>query len=229
MHGKTVLIAGATGGLGVSVTKAVLARGASVIATYVVDAELEPARAAVGGGAGIAFEKVDVGDEAAVQRLIASRPRLDALIQLVGGFAMSPTAETPLADFRAQLEINLISGFILCKHALAKMIPQGYGRIVTVGSRTGVAPSARSAAYAASKAGVVAMTQAIADETRGSDVTANCVLPSIIDTPANRRSMPRADYAKWVNPDSLAEVICFLASDAARDLRGAAIPVYGSA
>jgi NAD(P)-dependent dehydrogenase (short-subunit alcohol dehydrogenase family) len=228
MNGKTILIAGATGGLGVAVTKSVLARGATVIATYIVDAELEPARRAVGAGA-VRFEKVDVGDEPAVQRLIAGLPRLDALIQLVGGFAMSPTAETPLAEFRKQLEINLISGFILCKHALAKMGPQGYGRIVTIGSRTAIAPSGQSAAYAASKAGVIAMTQAIAAETSGTDITANCVLPSVIDTPANRGSMPGADFARWVNPGSLAEVICFLASESARDVRGAAIPVYGGA
>jgi NAD(P)-dependent dehydrogenase (short-subunit alcohol dehydrogenase family) len=109
------------------------------------------------------------------------------------------------------------------------MLAQDYGRIVTIGTRTAVAPTAQTAAYAASKAGVIALTQAIAAETSGTGVTANCVLPSIIDTPANRRSMPNADPTHWVKPDSLAGVICFLASDAARDQRGAAVTVYGSA
>jgi NAD(P)-dependent dehydrogenase (short-subunit alcohol dehydrogenase family) len=229
VRGKTVLIAGGTGGLGVAVTQAALAQGAIVTVTYLVDAELEPVRAAAGAGAAVTFVKADVGSEAAVQTLIAGLPRVDALIQLVGGFAMSPTAETTLADFQSQLDINLITTFLLCKHVLPKMQLQDYGRIVTIGSRTAVAPSGQTAAYAASKAGVIALTQAIADETRGTGVTANCVLPSVIDTPANRRAMPAADQTRWVKPASLAGVILFLAAEAARDQRGAVIPVYGSA
>jgi NAD(P)-dependent dehydrogenase (short-subunit alcohol dehydrogenase family) len=229
VRGKAVLIADGTGGLGVAVTQAALAQGAVVTVTYLVDAELEPARAAAGVGAAVTFVKADVGSEAAVQTLIAGLPRVDALIQLVGGFAMSPTAETTLADFQRQLDINLITTFLLCKHVWPKMQLQDYGRIVTIGSRTAVAPSAQTAAYAASKAGVIALTQAIADETRGTGVTANCVLPSVIDTPANRRAMPTADQTHWVKPASLAGVILFLASEAARDQRGAVIPVYGSA
>ncbi len=227
MRGKTALIAGGTGALGVAVAKAAVARGAIVTVTYIIDAELEPARAAVGPD--VTFVKADVRREADVQATIEALPRLDILIQLVGGFAMSPTAETPLDGLTAQLDINLVSSFLLCKHALAKMTAGGYGRIVTVGTRTAVQPTGQAAAYAASKAGVIAMTQAIADETRGTAITANSVLPSIIDTPANRRSMPNADPTKWVKPESLADVICFLASELARDIRGAALPVYGSA
>lgn len=227
MRGKTALIAGGTGALGVAVAKAVVARGAQATVTYIIDAELAPAQAAVGDG--VSFVKVDVRREADVRAVIDALPRLDILIQLVGGFAMSPTAQTPVGAFSDQLDINLVTTFMLCKHALAKMTAGGYGRIVTVGSRTAAIPTGRAAAYAASKAGVIAMTQAIADETRGTGITANCVLPSIIDTPANRRAMPNADPAPWVKPESLAEVICFLASEAARDVRGAALPVYGSA
>jgi len=227
VRGRTALIAGGTGGLGVAVAKAAVARGAIVTVTYVVDAELEPARAAVGHG--VTFVKADVRRESEVRAVIDALPQLDILIQLVGGFAMSPTVETPVGAFSDQLDINLVSTFVLCKHALAKMTAGGYGRIVTIGSRTGALPTTQAAAYASSKAGVVAMTQAIAAETRGTEITANSVLPSIIDTPANRRSMPNADPTHWVKPDSLAEVICFLASAAARDIRGAAIPVYGSA
>lgn len=227
MRGKTALIAGGTGALGVAVAKAAVARGAIVTVTYVIDAEVDAARAAVGPD--VTFVKADVRRESDVRTVVETMPRLDILIQLVGGFAMSPTPETSLGAFSDQLDINLVSSFLLCKHALAKMIAGGYGRIVTVGSRTAVRPAGQSAAYAASKAGVIAMTQAIADETIGTAVTANCVLPSVIDTAANRRSMPQADPTHWVKPESLADVICFLASAAARDVRGAAVPVYGSA
>jgi NAD(P)-dependent dehydrogenase (short-subunit alcohol dehydrogenase family) len=227
MRGKTALIAGGTGALGVAVAKAAVARGAIVTVTYIIDAELEPARAAVGPD--VTFVKADVRHEADVRATIEALPRLDILIQLVGGFAMSPTADTPLGKLTDQLDVNLVSSFLLCKHALAKMTAGGYGRIVTVGTRTAVQPTGQAAAYAASKAGVIAMTQAIADETRGTAITANTVLPSIIDTPANRRSMPNADPTHWVKPESLADVICFLASELARDIRGAALPVYGSA
>jgi NAD(P)-dependent dehydrogenase (short-subunit alcohol dehydrogenase family) len=227
MRGKRVLVTGGTGGLGVAVTLAAAAAGAEVTATYIVDAELAPAQAAVGGGA--RFVKVDVGDEREVERLIDGMGRLDVLLQLVGGFAMSPLPDTALADFRAQVDLNLITTFLLCKHALPKMRAGDYGRIVTVGTRTAVQPGAQTAAYAASKAGVIALTQSIADETKGTGVTANAVLPSVIDTPANRRAMPNADFTRWVTPASLAAVIYFLGSEAARDLRGALVPVYGSA
>ncbi|NJN22722.1 MAG: SDR family NAD(P)-dependent oxidoreductase, partial [Leptolyngbya sp. RL_3_1] len=108
------------------------------------------------------------------------------------------------------------------------MLAQDYGRIVTIGSGSAVNPTAQMAAYSASKAGVVALTQAIAQETKGTGVTANVVLPSVIDTPANRAAMGDENAAQWVTPESLAQVICFLASDAAGDLRGAAVPVYGN-
>ncbi len=116
----------------------------------------------------------------------------------------------------------------LCKHCLRSMKLPNYGRIVTIGSRGAVQPGANLAAYCASKAAVVALTQAIAEETKQTNITANVVLPSIIDTPGNREAMGEANAKDWVSPQSLAEVICFLAGEGAKDLRGAAIPVYGS-
>lgn len=108
------------------------------------------------------------------------------------------------------------------------MLEHGYGRIVTVGSWAAVEPAGQLAAYCASKAGVVALTKAIADETKGTNITANVVLPSVIDTPANRAAMGEENANQWVKPESLAQVICFLASEAAKDVRGAAVPVYGN-
>ena len=149
-------------------------------------------------------------------------------MHLVGGFAPAPTETVALADWNALLDLNLTSTFLMCKHAIAPMREAGYGRIVTVGARAGVLPQPGGAAYAASKAGVIALTTAVAEELRGIDATANCVLPSIIATPANRAAMPKAHVDRWVTPESLAYVVCFLGSHAAGDLRGAAVPVYGS-
>ena len=117
--------------------------------------------------------------------------------------------------------------FIACKYSLRMMLQHGYGRIVTVGSRGAVQPAAQLAAYSASKAAVVALTQSIAQETKGTNITANAVLPSVIDTPTNRDAMGAENADQWVKPASVAEAICFLASEAAKDVRGAAIPVYG--
>ena len=154
--------------------------------------------------------------------------RVDVLIHLVGGFAMGKTHEYSFADWQRDFDLNLNTTFLVCKHSLGKMLQNGYGRIVTVGSRGAVEPAGQLAAYCASKAGVVGLTKAIADETKGTNITANVVLPSIIDTPTNREAMGTQDADKWVKPESLAQVICFLASEAAKDVRGAAVPVYGS-
>jgi NAD(P)-dependent dehydrogenase (short-subunit alcohol dehydrogenase family) len=202
--GKKALITGGTGGLGPAVVTEARRRGALVT-----------------------LSSVDATDEAAVAATISAIGDLQILIHLVGGYAMGPTATFDLAAYHKQIEINLTTTFVLCKHALAAMQRGGYGRIVTVGSRTAVEGGAKQAAYAAAKAGVIALTRAIADETKGTNVTANCVVPSMIDTPANRGAMPKADTARWVTPEALAGVICFLAGEAAGRLRGAAIPVYG--
>lgn len=126
-----------------------------------------------------------------------------------------------------QLTLNLTSTFLVCKYALKKMKENDYGRIVTVSSRAALEPAGQIAAYSASKAGVIALTRSIAEETRDSNITANTVLPSIIDTPANREAMGEKNAQNWVKPESLAEIICFLPSAKASDIRGAALPVYG--
>jgi NAD(P)-dependent dehydrogenase (short-subunit alcohol dehydrogenase family) len=225
MKDRHVIITGGTGGLGGDVTRTALAGGAQVTVSYTSDkgrAELEKQL----GSTGVTFVRADVTVEADVARLFDRR--VDALIHLVGGFIMGPTHELSLEDWRKHQDLCLTSTFLCCKHALPRMRAAGYGRIVTVGSRAAREPMAQAAAYSAAKAGVVAFTAAIAAETKGSDVTANCVLPSVIDTPQNRASMGEAQAAKWVKPESLAGVICFLASEAARDVRGAAVPVYGN-
>lgn len=230
MNGKQVLLTGGTGGLGMSVTPAVLARGANVTIPYVVDTEVERLKSILSPAdfAKIRFVSVDLSSEPAVERLVDEMGRVDVLIHLVGGFSMGKTHEYSYEQWKKDFDLNLNTTFLVCKHSLRKMLEHGYGRIVTVGSRGAVQPGGQLAAYCASKAGVLALTQAIADETKGTNITANTVLPSVIDTPANRQAMGTQEADKWVKPESLAQVICFLASEAAKDMRGAAVPVYGS-
>ncbi|MBE9028215.1 3-oxoacyl-ACP reductase FabG [filamentous cyanobacterium LEGE 11480] len=230
MQGKQVLLAGGTGGLGLGVTPAVLARGGEVTIPYHDAQEVDRLKSYLPPAdlARVRCVPADLRDEAAVTQLVETMGRVDVLIQLVGGFSMGPTHEYSFEQWQQDFSLNLNTTFLLCKHSLRKMREQGYGRIVTIGSRGAVAPAGQLAAYCASKAGVVALTQAIAAETTGLNITANTVLPSIIDTPTNRASMGNDQADQWVKPESLAATICFLASEAAIDLRGAAIPVYGN-
>lgn len=230
MQPQQALLTGGSGGLGQAVTRHLLSRGFELTLTYQNLAKLEQLQHQLAAAelARTRFVQVDLCQEEQVAQLVASMPRLDALVHLVGGFAMGKTHEYDFGDWQQVFNLNLHTTFLVCKHSLAKMWPQNYGRIVTIGSRGAVAPVGQLAAYSAAKAGVVALTQAIADETKGTNITANMVLPSIIDTPNNRIAMGTEQAHTWVQPISLAEVIGFLASAAAADLRGAAIPVYGS-
>lgn len=229
MQGHTILITGGTGGLGMGVTAEALAQGALPVIPYISAKEVDRLKHTLTAEEQerIRLVQVDVLSEDAVAKFMAQLDRLDAVIHLVGGFAMGPTPDYSYAAWKRDFDLNLNSTFLVCKHALQKMLPQNYGRIVTIGSRGALEPTAQLAAYCAAKAGVVALTRAIADETKGTGITANTVLPSIIDTPGNRAAMGDADAQQWVKPASLAKVICFLASSAAQDIRGAAVPVYG--
>ncbi|MEN9214580.1 MAG: 3-oxoacyl-ACP reductase FabG [Gloeomargarita sp. DG02_4_bins_56] len=234
MQGQYVLITGGTGGLGRTVTQMVLAAGvAGVTLPYRSRKSIDELQAGLTPESlgRLQLVAADLYDESQVAAMVDGMPRTDVLIHLVGGFQMGATETFPFSDWQAQLDQNLNSTFLLCKHCLRRMRVQGYGRIVTVGSRGAVQPGAHLAAYSAAKAGVVALTQAIAQETRDrdSDITANVVLPSVIDTPKNRRDMGEANAWQWVSPASLGALILFLASPAAKDIRGAAIPVYGKA
>ena len=231
MDGQHILITGGTGGLGTQVTQLALSRGAQVVVPYLHQSAMEQLKDSVPPHhrERLRLVPADLTDEAAVISLVSTMPRLDALIHLIGGFAMGDTIDYTYRDWKQDFELNVNTTFLLGKHSLRTMQAQNYGRIVTVGSRGAVIPSGKLAAYCAAKAAVVAFTQSIADEMKGTNVTANAVLPSVIDTPANRSVMGTAQVDQWVSPASLAQVICFLASEAAQDIRGAAVPVYGDA
>ena len=234
LKGRVAIVAGGTGGLGRAVSLAFLEAGGAVTATYRRAAELDALRAEAGAGADrLEGEAVDVTDEAAVERLVAGvverHGRLDALVNTVGGWAGGAKAwEAPAGELDRMLALNLRSGWVLARAAARAMVPRGRGAIVNVASKAGVEPTPGAAAYAASKAAAIAMIESLAADLKGTGVRANSVLPSVIDTPANREAMPKADFSKWPKPEEIARVIHFLCGDHAALVHGAAIPVYGS-
>jgi len=229
MKNKHLLLTGGTGGLGSSVTLLALENQAYVTLPYRNYKEVERLGQTLDSHLfnKVNFIQADMTSEEDIGKITHDMDKIDILIHLVGGFSMGPTSEYALEKWQQQINLNLTSTFLLCKHSLKKMYKNNYGRIVAVGSRAAVDPGAQMAAYCASKAGVIALIKSIAAETKGTNITANVILPSIIDTPANRKTMGDQNAAKWVKPQSLAQVICFLASEKARDMRGAAVPVYG--
>jgi NAD(P)-dependent dehydrogenase (short-subunit alcohol dehydrogenase family) len=230
---KVALIAGGTGGLGRAVSQAFLAEGAKVIVTYRKKQEFDELKKIAGAGASnLVGSDVDVTDQAAVQKLISTianeNSRLDFLVNSVGAYAGGVKLwETDADVFDQQLKLNLMSGYALCRAIVPLMLKQRSGAIVNVSSKSAVDHAAGAAAYAASKAAAVAMMDSLAADLKGSRVRVNSILPSIIDTPANRKAIPGADFAKWPKPEEIARVILFLCSDDARLIHGAAIPVYG--
>ena len=173
--------------------------------------------------------KVDLTDDGAVTAYFAGLPPLWASVHLAGGYAAKPIADTSRADLDRQLQLNLVTAFLCCREAVKSMRKSGGGRIVNVAARVVELPIAGAVAYSVSKAGVAALTRSLAVEARGDAILVNAILPSIIDTPANRAAMPKADTARWPKPDELARAILWLASPDNRLTSGALIPVYGSA
>jgi NAD(P)-dependent dehydrogenase (short-subunit alcohol dehydrogenase family) len=221
VDGKVVLIAGGSGALGQTVVAAFTRAGAQVIA-----ADRHAPSALIAGGAAM---KADVADEADVQRLVndvvRKAGRIDALINLVGGFAVGRVEETDAALWQRMLTMNVTTAFLLSKAVIPHMVARGTGRILHVAAWAAVEPFPGAAAYIVSKSSLVALIKVLALELSGSGVTVNGVLPNTIDTQANRASMPRTDPSTWTKPESIADTLLFLASDEARQISGAAIPI----
>jgi NAD(P)-dependent dehydrogenase (short-subunit alcohol dehydrogenase family) len=219
-----ILITGASGGLGEAVVEAFLATGATVYGAnraWKNQPHSNPR-----------FHPVEANltEAAECDRVAKLAGPVDALLHLVGGFdGGKPVAETPDETWDKILDLNLRSAQKIFRAVLPSMTKAGKGRIVAVGSRAGVEPMANFAAYSVSKAALVTLVKTVALEVKDSGITANIVLPSVIDTPANRAAMPSADASKWVTPESIAGLLVWLASDAARDVNGAVIPIYGRA
>jgi NAD(P)-dependent dehydrogenase (short-subunit alcohol dehydrogenase family) len=224
MDGKVVVVTGALGALGKVVTETALARGARV-------AGVDHAASQVPATANrIELGGVDLTDAAqarkAIDAVVAHFGRLDALINIAGGFAFETVAEGDPKTWQRMYALNVLTALNASQSAIPHLAASRSGRIVNVGAMGALQAGSGMGAYAASKAGVHRLTEALAAEWKGK-ITVNAVLPSTIDTAANRASMPRADFGKWVTPEELASVILFLASDAASAVTGALLPVSG--
>jgi len=219
--GKTVVVTGGAGALGMAVCRAFLDQGARVHALDV----------GKGGSAALADEKgfslhiLNLSHEEEVSEWFSGMGSLDVLINVAGGFAMAPVAETSLADWSKMQEMNLTTAFLACREAV-KLMEKG-GRIVNVSSFAAEGRTGGMAAYTVSKGAVITLTEALAEETLASKITVNAVLPTIMDTPANRAAMKDADYSAWVPLQNVAETMLFLASDSAWHITGACIPLRG--
>ena len=233
-EGAVVLVAGGTGGLGRAVSLAFLGADAKVVVTYKRQEELDSLRRAAGAnGPRLEAYNTDVTDETSVRQLIetivAKNGRLDAVVNTVGGYAGGAKLwELEPKIFERMLALNLRSGYVLSRAAVPAMLKQGKGAMVNVAAKAAFDHAAGAAAYAASKAAAVAMIDSLAADLKGSGVRVNTILPSIIDTEANRQAMPEADFANWPKPEDIAKVILFLCSEDAKVIHGADIPVYGN-
>ncbi|MDX6690366.1 MAG: hypothetical protein QOG15_1823 [Solirubrobacteraceae bacterium] len=227
----SVLITGGTGGLGAGVTRAFLDGGWRVVVPLYDEKERERVEA----NDNLVLELADLLDPQsanAIVELAASQEDapLRAVVNLVGGYAAGGRVhETPIEDFEAQLRLNLRPTYLVTQAALPHLVAAGGGAVVCVSSRAALRPFRGAAGYVTSKAAVLAFVDALAVEYRNDYVRANAILPSVIDTPANRRSMPDADHDTWVAPEQIASVVRFLCEDGSAAISGAHIPVYGRA
>jgi NAD(P)-dependent dehydrogenase (short-subunit alcohol dehydrogenase family) len=227
MTDPTVLVTGGTGGLGAAVTQAFLDGGWRVVVPWVAERELERVQA----HDRLELVRADLFDPDAVAAAVeAAGPSLRAAVNLVGGFAIHDRVhETPIETFEEQLRLNLRPTYLVCAAALPVLLAAGGGAIVCVSSRAARRPFPGAAGYVVSKAAVLALVDALDAEYSKDRIRVNAVLPSVIDTPFNRSSMPDADFDTWVAPEEIARVIRFLCSDDASVTSGAHLPVYGRA
>lgn len=220
LDGKSILITGAAGALGGAVANAASDLGGRLT---LVDLKAPPVQ-----HKDERWLEINLCEHAAVRDAFAAIPRIDVLMHVAGGFDMGSAAyELGSDEWDRMFRMNVESLRNVLSEVAPKMIAARKGSIVTVGAQSALKGLGGMSAYCASKSGVMRLTESLSAELKGFGVNVNCVLPSIIDTPANRASMPNADPDLWVNPRDLAQVMCFLASDAARAMHGALVPVSG--
>jgi NAD(P)-dependent dehydrogenase (short-subunit alcohol dehydrogenase family) len=228
---KLVLVTGGTGALGRAVVDAFSASNALSVVTYISDREVESAMARMKIADLI---KADITKEDQVIKLVSGvvkkHGRIDVLVNVVGGYlGGKKVSELEANEWDKMMNLNLRSSFLISKHVLPVMVRAKQGKIVHISSRTGLKSSGYDSAYAASKSGLIRLVESISEEEKEHGINANCVLPSIIDTDANRKAMPNADSSKWVKTRDVANLVLFLCSEEAKAINGAAIPAYGLA
>jgi NAD(P)-dependent dehydrogenase (short-subunit alcohol dehydrogenase family) len=226
LSGKVLVVTGSDGALGQAVAATLAGYGAKLaLITYAREAEgVQPAGASHYGGVDLTLESAA---RSAMEQIVKDAGRLDGLINVAGGFRWEKMSGGSLDIWDAMYKINLRTAVISCQAALPHLLRTGGGRIVNVGAMGAAKAAAGMGAYAASKAGVAKLTEALADELKEQGITVNAVLPSTLDTPKNRLDMPQADFSRWVPPAKAAEVIAFLVSDNASAVTGALIPLAG--
>lgn len=228
-YGRTVVVSGGAGGVGLAITTAFAAGGDRV---YVVERAAMQGAMAEHTSDHIFFVAADVTDEASVSQaldgIVAQDGRLDVLVNVVGGYAAGqPIHELDATTWDFMMTLNVRTAFLMSKHGARHMIPTNWGRIVNFSSRAARDTAANAGAYAVSKAAVIALTEVQAKEVLEHNITVNAVVPSIVDTAANRQAMPKADFDRWPKAAEIAAVVRFLASEEAKLISGASIPVYG--
>lgn len=228
---RVAVVTGGTGALGQAVTLRFLSDGAAVAVPYAVQAERDRLyqRVAAADHHRLVMEPVDVTDLEAMTpfaaSVVAARRKIDILVAGVGGFAGGSLLETDVDTWKRMLDLNLTSAFSVAKAVIPHMVEAGYGRVVIIASRAVVPPAGGFIAYTVAKAGVIAFTQALAQETREDGVTVNAVLPSTMDTPANRAAMPNSDRKGWVPVEAVADAIAVLAREASAHITGTLLAI----
>jgi NAD(P)-dependent dehydrogenase (short-subunit alcohol dehydrogenase family) len=228
---RAVLVAGGTGALGGAVVRELLSDGREVTATWIRKDERERLESELGGEPRFGLVEANLGDpEGAGAAVAAAGPSLGAVVNLVGGYAGGHrVGDADPGELDRMIALNLRPLFLLARAAMPVLVGAGGGALVGVSARPAVEPRGGDSAYAAAKAAVLGLIRSVAAEYRDDGVRANAVLPSAMDTPANRAAMPKADHSRWVPPEEVARVIRFLVSEASAPTSGAAIPVYGRA
>jgi NAD(P)-dependent dehydrogenase (short-subunit alcohol dehydrogenase family) len=225
LSGKVVAVTGAFGALGAAVAATLAGFGARVAR---LDHAPAPAESAA---ASLAYGGVDLAEDAAaaslMTRIASDAGRLDGLVNIAGGFKFEKLEGGTLETWDSMYRMNLRTAVACCKAALPYLLKSGNGRIINIGALGAAKASAGMGSYAASKAGVAKLTEALADELKDRGITVNALLPSTLDTPRNRHDMPNAEFARWVAPSAVGDLIAFLMSDSARAVTGALIPVAG--
>ena len=232
-EGKTVLITGGTGALGRQISLSFLQSNAVAVITHVSDKEIQQLESTLGDlMKNVTLIKTDIGDESQIKNLVSDVVkkfgRIDVLINVVGGYiGGKKVTEMTEKEWDLMMNLNLKTAFLISKHITEQMVKQGSGKIVHVAARLGLKGIAGNSAYGASKSGLIRLVESLSDEVKDKNINVNCIMPSIIDTGANRKDMPDADFSKWVKPSEIARVMLFLASDDSKPIHGSAIPVYG--